>query len=62
MAKRVIQPGSTTHRGTCGECGCRFTYEASDVHHNYVRGGEYVGCPTCGHSCRHFGRGDRQER
>jgi hypothetical protein len=53
--KTILQPGSTTHRATCHECACVFSYESSDVHTNYVRGGDWVGCPQCGHAHRHYG-------
>jgi hypothetical protein len=54
---KIITPGTTTYRVHCGNCACEFTYERGDVHHNYVRGGEWVACPTCGRSCAHFGEG-----
>lgn len=53
--RRIISEGRTTYHGTCHECGARFTYEREDVNHNYVRGGDWVSCPSCGHACRHFG-------
>jgi NAD-dependent SIR2 family protein deacetylase len=55
--KKIIKPGSTTFHCTCSECAAHFTYERSDVRQNYVRGGEWVSCPQCGHECRHFGNG-----
>jgi len=55
MAKKIITAGIDAYRTTCSECGCRFTYERSDVHANYVRGGEEVSCPHCGSRCPHFG-------
>jgi len=53
--KRIIQEGITQYKASCSECGARFAYEREDVHHNYVHGGDYVSCPSCGHSCRHHG-------
>ena len=53
--KTILRPGNTTHRATCHECDCVFSYDASDLHRNYVRGGEWVDCPQCGHQHRHFG-------
>lgn len=53
--KKIIKPGTDIYRATCTECGAVFTYEREDVHHNYVRGGEHVSCPNCGHGHRHFG-------
>ena len=55
MTTKIIEPGTDVYRATCGECGCRFTYERSDVRTNYVRGGEEVSCPHCGSRCSHFG-------
>jgi hypothetical protein len=55
MATKIITPGTDRYCATCTECGCRFSYERSDVHHNYVYGGERVSCPHCGHSLHHFG-------
>ena len=55
MAKEILKQGATKYHGHCGECGAEFTYEREDVHNNYVRGGEEVGCPCCGKSVRHFG-------
>ena len=55
MATKIITPGTDVYTATCTECGCRFSYERSDVHRNYVRGGERVGCPQCGHQQHHFG-------
>jgi endogenous inhibitor of DNA gyrase (YacG/DUF329 family) len=60
MAITVEIKGSTIHRVTCAECGATFTYEISDIHPNYVHGGEWVGCPTCGKPCRHMGAWRRQ--
>lgn len=53
--KEIIKPGKAKYHGHCGECGAEFTYERSDVHHNFVHGGEHVSCPICGHNVRHFG-------
>ena len=53
--KTIISEGSTTFRCNCPECGAVFTYELSDVWKNYVSGGDWVGCPTCGKSVRHMG-------
>ena len=58
--KTIVHPGCTQYTGLCSECGCEFTYERSDVHHNYRNGGEEVGCPTCGHGVRHFGEAGSQ--
>lgn len=55
MAKTIIHKGVSNYHAHCGECGCEFTYERVDVHHNYIRGGEFVACPHCGHECAHFG-------
>jgi hypothetical protein len=55
MAKEIIRKGVEKYEGRCSECGCVFTYDRSDVLHNYVNGGEWVGCPSCGHGVRHFG-------
>ena len=55
MTKKIITPGTDTYRTTCHECGCQFTYERSDVWTNYVRGGDGVSCPSCGHFMHHFG-------
>ena len=53
--KTIIVEGVTKYRTTCRECAAVFTYELVDVHHNYVRGGDYVSCPGCGSACRHLG-------
>lgn len=53
--KEILQPGTKKFRMTCSDCGAVFTYERSDVLQNYMRGGEWVSCPSCGHQCRHFG-------
>jgi DNA-directed RNA polymerase subunit RPC12/RpoP len=55
MAKTIIHQGTDTYHGHCPECGTDFTYERVDVRHNYAHGGEEVGCPHCGHACRHLG-------
>jgi DNA-directed RNA polymerase subunit RPC12/RpoP len=55
MATKILSPGTDRYSATCHECGCRFTYERSDVHRNYAQGGERVSCPHCGHSMHHFG-------
>ena len=55
MAKEILKQGIKTYTGHCDECGADFTYQREDVRHNYVRGGEDVGCPCCGHGVRHFG-------
>ncbi len=55
MAKEIISGGRDKYRATCHECAAVFTYERSDVHHNYVQGGERVSCPHCGHQMHHFG-------
>lgn len=55
MAKRIISDGTDTYRATCDECGCVFTYERGDVHHNYMHSADHVSCPQCGHGCRHLG-------
>lgn len=57
MATKIISPGIDRYHATCTDCGCKFSYERSDVHHNYVKGGERVSCPQCGHSMYHFGAG-----
>ena len=43
MATKIITPGTDVYTATCTECGCRFSDERSDVHRNYVHGGERVG-------------------
>jgi hypothetical protein len=53
MAIRIIQQGSTLHRATCAACSTEFEYEIGDVSHNYQRGGEHVGCPSCKRSVPH---------
>ena len=53
--KTIITRGVSEYDVTCRECGCHFTYQRQDVHTNYVRGGEWVGCPDCGHAHRHLG-------
>jgi hypothetical protein len=55
--KEIIAKGTDRYRASCSECGTVFTYEREDVHHNYVLGGDWVSCPHCGHSHRHFGAG-----
>jgi len=55
MTRKIIEPGTDVYRATCTECGCRFSYERSDVSHNYVRGGDWIACPQCGHQHMHFG-------
>ena len=55
MTTKIITAGTDTYRATCAECGCRFTYEREDVHHNYARGGDWVGCPGCHHQVMHVG-------
>jgi len=52
---KIITKGQDVYSASCAECGCRFSYEHSDVHHNYALGGEYVSCPQCHHEYRHFG-------
>lgn len=58
MAKKIIQEGLSTFTASCGECATRFRCEREDVHRNYIHDGEWVGCPKCGHACRHVGNGD----
>lgn len=53
--KKIISGGTNHYKATCQECGAIFTYQREDVHTNYVRGGEWVSCPHCGHGHRHFG-------
>jgi len=53
--KEILQPGTKKFRMTCSDCGAVFTYERSDVHQNYVHGGDWVSCPSCGRGNRHFG-------
>ncbi len=55
MAKKIINPGTDVYRATCSECGAVFSYQRDDVQRNYVRGGEWVTCPQCGHAHMHFG-------
>ncbi len=61
MATKIISPGTDTYRATCSECGARFSYEREDVHTNYVRGGEWVGCPQCHHPHMHLGSEGRRQ-
>lgn len=58
MAITIIKSGSTEFTATCNVCGASFRYELSDVQHNYIIGSEWVGCPTCGHACRHIGNAE----
>jgi hypothetical protein len=53
--KEIVRQGKTKYAAHCSECSCDFTYERSDVRHNYVRGSDEVTCPGCGHGIRHFG-------
>jgi coenzyme F420-reducing hydrogenase gamma subunit len=55
MTVKIIQEGVTTYHATCHECGCKFSYNREDVHHNYLRGIDCIGCPSCGASCQHNG-------
>ena len=55
MAKKIVIQGTNIYCGHCHECDAQFTYEREDVHTNYVRGGEEVSCPCCGHRVSHFG-------
>lgn len=55
MTVQIVEKGADTYHGHCGECGCRFTYQRTDVHHNYVQGGARVSCPHCGQQLHHFG-------
>lgn len=55
MATRIIESGVDKYRARCAECGALFEYGRGDVHRNYVRGGDWVSCPGCGHSHPHFG-------
>ena len=64
MATKIIKAGADVYRATCGECGCRFTYERDDVRTNYVGVvREVVTCPHCGEQVSHHGyRGDEWPR
>ncbi|MDE1834541.1 MAG: hypothetical protein KGH64_04340 [Candidatus Micrarchaeota archaeon] len=53
--RKIITKGITTYRVTCDECNAIFTYEREDIRPNYIKGGEWVSCPSCGHSVRHLG-------
>ena len=55
MAAKIITPGRDTYHATCTECGCKFTYQRGDTHHNFRNGAKEVDCPHCGHSYRHVG-------
>jgi len=55
MTTKIITKGRDTYHATCTECACQFTYQRSDVHHNFRNGAEEVSCPHCGHGCHHFG-------
>ena len=62
MATKIINPGTDRYKMTCTECGCRFSYERSDVRRNFRSDSEDVLCPHCEHSCRHFGASGMQWR
>jgi hypothetical protein len=55
VAVKITTPGLDTYHLTCTECACRFTYERSDVRHNFRSGAEEISCPHCGQSHRHLG-------
>ena len=55
--KKIITKGTDSYKASCAGCGTAFTYEREDVHHNYIRGGDWVSCPHCSHDHRHFGAG-----
>lgn len=54
MAIKTVKKGSDTFKATCHRCGCRFTYELSDLNRRFGVGVEEVLCPTCGESVSHF--------
>jgi hypothetical protein len=58
--KKIIHGGTSTYHAHCHECGCDFTYERSDVRENYLKGGQWVSCPSCGHDLRHLGESGTQ--
>jgi hypothetical protein len=62
MTTKIITPGTDVYRANCSECGACFTYDRSDVHHNYLRGGEWVSCPQCAHPHMHLGSEGRRQR
>lgn len=51
---RVLSKGRSEFQAKCSRCSCRFAYKLADLHRNYVRGGEFVGCPSCGEGHRHI--------
>jgi len=55
MAIKFTKQAPKTYSSDCSRCGCAFTYQLEDVHHNYTFGGEQVSCPGCGHGVRHNG-------
>lgn len=55
MAIKITKKAPKAYSADCTRCGCSFTYELADVHKNYVLGGEYVSCPSCGDGVQHFG-------
>lgn len=63
MAVETVRKGAAKFEATCGRCGATFAYQISDLHRDYVHGGERVGCPSCGESHRHMpGWGTRTVR
>jgi hypothetical protein len=63
MTRKIVEAGTDTYRATCGECGCRFTYERSDIHTNYVAHvRQVVSCPHCGKDVGHLGAGNGWSR
>ena len=62
MTVKIVNPGCSSYCAHCHECGCDFTYQREDVHHNYVRGGDYVSCPVCGQACAHHGAPRRSSK
>lgn len=51
---RIVKHGVSEFHATCQSCTCQFTYEEGDVHMNYLRGGEWVSCPSCGREHHHM--------
>lgn len=56
MAVTITRKAPRNYSTDCGRCGCSFSYQLDDVHRNYVRGGEFVHCPSCSNSIRHPSR------
>lgn len=53
MAIKITRSASTTFNATCKTCGAGFSYEVDDLCRDYLWGGNYVPCPSCGDRHRH---------